>query len=63
MRNSQSPDNNDSNNENDEYKICAGKGCNNIGIHLRKIIYFNKTAYFCDKCIDDLDQSGLLINT
>ena len=46
----------------EEYKTCAGKGCDRIGIHLRKIIYFNKSAYFCDKCIDDLDKSGLLID-
>lgn len=54
--------NNTHNNAKDGYKICASKRCNNLGIHRRKIIYFNKTAYFCDKCIDDLDQLGLLID-
>jgi hypothetical protein len=40
---------------------CAGKRCFNRGKHSLKIIYFNKTGWFCDSCRDDLANDGLII--
>jgi hypothetical protein len=54
MRISQSPNNNTSNNENEEYKICAGMNCDDVGSNRLKIILINKIGYFCNKCSKDL---------
>ena len=36
------------------YYKCSGKGCTDIGKTLLKIVYINKTGYFCDSCSQDL---------
>jgi hypothetical protein len=54
MRNPQSLNNNDSNNKNEEHKICAGMNCNSTGSNRLKIILINKIGYFCGKCSKDL---------
>lgn len=43
-----------------QYKICAGKDCNNEGIHGLWIIYINKKGFFCDNCKRDLESYGLI---
>jgi hypothetical protein len=37
-----------------EYKECAGKGCEKVGIHCLKIVFLNKIGWFCDDCKNDL---------
>jgi hypothetical protein len=37
-----------------EYKECAGKGCQNMGVHYLKIVFLNKFGWFCDDCKNDL---------
>ena len=44
-----------------EYKECAGRGCRNHPIHNLKIRYINKTGYFCQRCTDDLLRSELAV--
>jgi hypothetical protein len=41
------------------YDRCSGKGCINTGVTLLKIVYINKTGYFCDSCSEDLLHLGL----
>jgi hypothetical protein len=43
------------------YKICAGKGCNNPGIHHLSIIYINKDGLFCETCKNELEKCGLVL--
>jgi formamidopyrimidine-DNA glycosylase len=43
------------------YDRCSGKGCKEIGITLLKIVYINKTGYFCDSCSEDLLHLGLAV--
>ncbi|MDR4492432.1 MAG: hypothetical protein R2685_16305 [Candidatus Nitrosocosmicus sp.] len=38
----------------------AGKNCSNKGTHQLKIIYINKTGWFCDSCKQDLIKLGLV---
>jgi hypothetical protein len=38
----------------EEYKICAGRQCNNPGKNLLEILFINKPGWFCDSCRDDL---------
>ena len=54
--------NNTSDNGVQEYKVCAGKGCNNIGIHNLMIIYINKRGYFCNSCKIELEKLCLVTN-
>jgi hypothetical protein len=42
-----------------EFKNCAGKGCQKVGKIVLKIKYLGKTGYFCDSCTDDLLQQDL----
>ena len=44
------------------YNTCAGKGCNNIGIHNLMIIYINKRGVFCDSCKIELEKLCLVTN-
>jgi hypothetical protein len=60
MRKPQSLNNNDSNNENQVYKKCAGMNCDSIGSNRLKIILINKIGYFCNKCSKDLLQLKLV---
>ena len=43
------------------YDRCSGKRCTNIGKTLLKIVYINKTGYFCDSCSEDLLHQGLAV--
>ncbi len=43
-----------------EFKICVGKGCNNVGLHSLSIIYINKTGLFCETCKKELEKCGLV---
>jgi hypothetical protein len=43
-----------------KYKICAGKGCTNEGVHSLGVIYINKKGLFCDNCKRDLESYGLI---
>ena len=36
------------------YDKCSGKGCTDIGKTLLKIVYINKTGYFCESCSEDI---------
>jgi len=44
-----------------EYKQCAGKNCQRIGIHCLKVLYLNKSGWFCDICKDSLLSDSLVI--
>jgi hypothetical protein len=44
-----------------EYKECAGKGCQNAGIHYLKIVFLNKRGWFCDSCKSSLIADNLCI--
>ena len=63
MTNNQPGSNNNAHYETTEYKYktCAGKGCNNTGIHYLSIIYINKTGLFCETCKNELEQCGLVL--
>jgi hypothetical protein len=43
------------------YYKCSGKGCTDIGKTPLKIVYINKTGYFCDSCSEDLLHHGLAV--
>jgi hypothetical protein len=43
------------------YYKCSGKGCTDIGKTPLKIVYINKTGYFCDPCTEDLLDHGLAV--
>jgi hypothetical protein len=43
------------------YHRCSGKGCTDIGKTLLKIVYINKTGYFCDSCSEDILHQGLAV--
>lgn len=45
-----------------EYKICAGRYCNNRGIHALSIVYIHKIGNFCDSCKKELEKYGLVKN-
>lgn len=47
------------NNNFHEFSVCAGRSCNNKGIHPIRIIYINKTGFFCDNCKKDIEYLGL----
>ncbi len=53
-----------SNNANDsaiqEYNICAGKGCNNVGKNHIKILFINKSGWFCNYCKEELTSLKLI---
>jgi hypothetical protein len=44
------------------YKQCAGKGCQNIGVHRLWIRFIHKSGLFCDSCKNALLESGLIDN-
>jgi formamidopyrimidine-DNA glycosylase len=43
------------------YHRCSGKGCTDIGKTLLKIVYVNKTGYFCESCTEDILHQGLAV--
>ncbi|HXT85272.1 MAG TPA: hypothetical protein VN704_13265 [Verrucomicrobiae bacterium] len=38
------------------HMLCDGRNCNNIAIYCLVIIYFNKLTYFCERCINDMEE-------
>lgn len=38
----------------EEFQPCAGNGCDKLGTNSLKIIYINKTGWFCDDCKEHL---------
>lgn len=52
--------NNNTDNLNKEYKVCAGKDCKNHGIKPLKIIYIHKIGWFCDSCAHGLIKLELV---
>ncbi len=43
------------------YKECAGKGCQNAGIHCLKVVFVNRVGWFCDSCKSSLMADNLCI--
>ena len=43
------------------YKECAGKGCQNEGIHCLKVVFVNRVGWFCDSCKSSLMADNLCI--
>ena len=50
QKDNQSASNNTLYNETKKYKNCAGLRCFNKGKKLLKIIYIEKSGWFCDDC-------------
>lgn len=46
-----------------EYKKCAGKGCDRVGMIILNVRYLNKTGLFCDYCANDLINQDLVEKT
>ena len=42
------------------YKECAGKKCQNVGIHSLNIRYVYKRGWFCDSCKANLVTENLV---
>ena len=60
MENNQESSNNIIDNNIQGYNICAGKGCNNIGKNHLKILFINKSGWFCEFCKEDLINLKLI---
>jgi hypothetical protein len=60
MQDNQSYSNNNNDNSLSKYKICAGKGCNNVGNNRLKILFINKFGWFCDCCKEDFTKLRLI---
>lgn len=43
-----------------EYKICAGKGCSSLGVYYLKVIYLERSGWFCSSCRNCLVADGLI---
>lgn len=37
-----------------KHKPCIARNCKNLGDHYLKILYLNKSSWFCDSCKKDL---------
>ncbi len=44
-----------------EYKQCAGKGCQKEGKIILTVQYINKVGHFCESCYADLLRLGLVM--
>jgi hypothetical protein len=44
----------------DEYKKCAGKGCNHTGNTILRVKFIQKEGMFCKACATDLLKLGLV---
>ena len=55
-----STSNNNIDNANKEYNPCAGKSCDAYGKYQLKILYINKTGWFCDSCAQTLKKLKLV---
>ena len=44
----------------EDYKKCAGKGCNHIGNTILRIKFIQKEGVFCKDCTTDLLNLGLV---
>ncbi|MGC1929242.1 MAG: hypothetical protein WA667_09730 [Candidatus Nitrosopolaris sp.] len=49
------------NRTNQEYKQCAGKGCENEGKIVLAVQYLKRTGHFCEACAEDLLRFGLVV--
>lgn len=45
-----------------EYKACAGRGCQNTGIHRLEIRFLHKSGWFCNACKTSLIADNLVAN-
>ena len=45
--------------QSDKFKGCDGRGCNEKPIKYLRIKYVKKIGSFCDRCANDLLESGL----
>jgi hypothetical protein len=45
--------------QSDKFKCCNRRGCNQKPIKYLRIKYVNKIGSFCDRCVNDLLESGL----
>ena len=43
-----------------EYKVCAGRNCNNIASYLLTIVLIKQSGWFCEKCTHVLQESDLI---
>jgi hypothetical protein len=59
MQNNQQLSNNTTDNNSEEYKMCARLGCSSIGRNRLKIIYIKKSGWFCDNCTIEIVKSVL----
>ncbi len=51
------------NNTDQQYKQCAGKNCFRDGKYELKILFINKTGYFCEPCSKYIVESKIGILT
>jgi hypothetical protein len=42
---------------------CAGKSCQEFGIHLLRVIYLNRLGWFCNSCRDILVSAGIAVDS
>jgi hypothetical protein len=42
------------------FNLCAGKECQNIGIHSLEVRYVHKKGWFCDSCTNNLVADNLV---
>jgi hypothetical protein len=45
-----------------EYKTCALRDCYNKGENHLKIIYIEKSGWFCDNCTRELKKAGFILS-
>ena len=62
MQNNQFISNNTLYNDTVEYKMCARLGCTSEGKNHLKIIYVEKSGWFCDNCTIEIEKSGLVLS-
>ena len=43
-----------------EYKVCAGRNCDNIAKNLLSIVLIKQSGWFCEKCSHSLQEDGLI---
>ena len=43
-----------------KYKECAGRGCQNAGVHYLEIIFLDKGGWFCKPCRNNLIENDLV---
>ena len=43
-----------------EYKVCAGRNCNNIARYFLTIVLIKQSGWFCSQCKNSLQEDGLI---